>query len=166
MKLEATVSEQTTVDSRVEPCQQFEVDRKRAEEELTRSEEKYRDLIEISPDAIYVIDAEGICLLGNRAGAELAGIPEDELVGSPVTQTYLPEERHMLRQRIEKLRAEGTLRFERNFLRQNGDLVPVEVSLSAIRGGYYQALVRDISDRKRPYFLLARLLPPLALVAL
>ena len=124
MKLEATVSEQTTVDSRAEPCQQFEVDRKRAEEELRRSEEKYRDLIEISPDAIYVIDAEGICLLGNRAGAELAGIPEDELVGSPVTQTYLPEERHMLRQRIEKLRVEGTLRFERSFLRQNGISFP------------------------------------------
>jgi PAS domain S-box-containing protein len=155
MKLEATVPEQTTVDSRAEPCQQFEVDRKRAEEELRRSEEKYRDLIEISPDAIYVIDAEGICLLGNRAGAELAGIPEDELVGSPVTQTYLPEERHMLRQRIEKLRVEGTLRFERSFLRQNGDLVPVEVSLSAIRGGYYQAIVRDISERKQADILLA-----------
>ena len=60
---------------------------------LRRSEEKYRDLIEISPDAIYVVDANGICLLGNRAGAELAGVPEDELVGTPVTDTYLPEER-------------------------------------------------------------------------
>src|SRR6266571_9513990 len=46
-------------------------ERKCAEEELRKSEEKYRDLIEISPDAIYVIDAKGICVLGNRAGAEL-----------------------------------------------------------------------------------------------
>ena len=61
-------------------------ERKSAEEKLRKSEEKYRDLIEISPDAIYVVDANGICVLGNRAGAELAGIPEDELVGTPVTE--------------------------------------------------------------------------------
>src|SRR6266480_2156399 len=124
-------------------------ERKRAEEELRKSEEKYRDLIEISPDAIYVVDAQGICVLGNRAGAELAGIPEDELVGTPVTETYLPEELYLFQERIEKLKAEGTLRFERKFVRKNGEIVPVEVSLSAIRGAYFQAILRDISDRKR-----------------
>src|SRR4026208_1984582 len=72
-------------------------ERKSAEERLRKSEEKYRDLIEISPDAIYVVDANGICLLGNRAGAELAGVPEDQLVGTPIAETYLPEERHLLR---------------------------------------------------------------------
>jgi PAS domain S-box-containing protein len=71
---------------------------------LRRSEEKYRDLIEISPDAIYVVDANGICLLGNRAGAELAGVPEDELVGTPVTDTYLPEERQLFFERLEKIK--------------------------------------------------------------
>src|SRR5256885_993255 len=119
------------------------------------SEEKYRDLIEISPDAIYVVDAQGICVLGNRAGAELAGIPQDELVGTPVTETYLPEELYLFQERIEKLKAEGTLRFERKFVRKNGELVPVEVSLSAIRGGFFQAILRDISERKRSEALLA-----------
>src|SRR6266849_3632402 len=124
-------------------------ERKRAEEELRKSEEKYRDLIEISPDAIYVVDAQGICVLGNRAGAELAGIPQDELVRTPVTETYLPEELYLFQERIEKLKEEGTLRFERKFVRKNGEIVPVEVSLSAIRGGYFQAILRDISERKR-----------------
>ena len=124
-------------------------ERKCAEEKLRKSEEKYRDLIEISPDAIYVVDANGICVLGNRAGAELAGIPQDELVGTLVTETYLPEEHYLFRERIEKLRAEGTLRFERKFVRKNGEIVPVEVSLSAIRGGYFQAILRDISERKK-----------------
>jgi PAS domain S-box-containing protein len=130
-------------------------ERKRAEEELRKSEEKYRDLIEISPDAIYVVDAQGICVLGNRAGAELAGIPQDDLVGTSVTETYLPEELYLFRERIEKLKAEGTLRFERKFVRKNSDIVPVEVSLSAIRGGYFQAILRDISERKRGEALLA-----------
>ncbi|PYJ69994.1 MAG: hypothetical protein DME76_07115, partial [Verrucomicrobia bacterium] len=102
-------------------------ERKYAEEKLRKSEEKYRDLIEISPDAIYVVDADGICVLGNRAGAELAGIPQDELVGTQVSETYLPEERHLFRERLEQLKAGGTLRFERKFVRKNGEIVPVEV---------------------------------------
>src|SRR6267154_6465234 len=124
-------------------------ERKSSEEKLRKSEEKYRDLIEISPDAIYVVDANGICVLGNRAGAELAGIPQDELIGTPVTDTYLPEERHLFLERLKKLEANSTLRFERMFVRKNGESVPVEVSLSAMRGGYFQAILRDISERKR-----------------
>ena len=124
-------------------------ERKSAEEKLRKSEEKYRDLIEISPDAIYVVDANGVCVLGNRAGAELAGVPQDELVGTPVTDTYLPEERHLFQERLKKLEGKSALRFERKFVRKNGEIVPVEVSVSAIRGGYFQAILRDISERKR-----------------
>jgi len=130
-------------------------ERKCAEEKLRKSEEKYRDLIEISPDAIYVVDANGICLLGNRASAELAGISQDQLVGTPVTDTYLPEERHVFRERLEKLKTGSTIRFERKFVRKNGEIVPVEVSVSAIRGGYFQAILRDVSERKKAEALLA-----------
>src|SRR6266513_1416908 len=130
-------------------------ERKSAEEKLRKSEEKYRDLIEISPDAIYVVDANGICVLGNRAAAELAGIPLDQLVGAPVPDTYLPEERHLFRERLEKLRTGSTIRFERKFVRKNGEIVPVEVSVSAIRGGYFQAILRDVSERKKAEALLA-----------
>src|SRR5205823_7666902 len=130
-------------------------ERKRAEEELRKSEEKYRDLIEISPDAIYVVDANGVCVLGNRAGADLVGLPQDELVGTPVTDTYLPGERDLFLERLEKLRGGGTLRYERIFVRKNGDNLPVEVSVTAIRGGYFQAILRDISERKKSEALLA-----------
>src|SRR5881296_3942690 len=130
-------------------------ERKSAEEKLRKSEEKYRDLIEISPDAIYVVDANGICILGNRAGAELAGVPEDQLVATPIADTYLPEERHLFRERLEKLKTGRTIRFERKFLRKNGEIVPVEVSVSGIRGGYFQAILRDISQRKKAEALLA-----------
>ena len=130
-------------------------ERKCAEEKLRKSEEKYRDLIEISPDAIYVVDANGICLLGNRAGAELAGISQDQLVGTPVTDTYLPDERHVFRERLDKLKTGSTIRFERKFVRKNGEIVPVDVSVSAIRGGYFQAILRDVSERKKAEALLA-----------
>src|SRR5881396_673307 len=130
-------------------------ERKCTEERLRKSEEKYRDLIEISPDAIYVVDGDGVCVLGNRAGADLVGLPQDELVGTPVTDTYLAEERDLFLERLEKLRGGGTLRYERIFVRKNGDKLPVEVSVTAIRGGYFQAILRDISERKRSEALLA-----------
>jgi PAS domain S-box-containing protein len=131
------------------------IERDRAEAALRTSQEKYRDLINASPDAICVIDADGKCVLVNPAGVELAGRPEDELIGTSIANTYLPEERHLLANRLEKLKAEGSFRFERKFLRGNGELIPVEVSLSALRGRHYQAIIRDISQRKRREALLA-----------
>src|SRR5438270_1973926 len=131
------------------------IERDRAEAALRTSEGKYRDLINASPDAICVIDADGKCILVNPACVKLAGRPERELIGSSVADTYLPEERHLFKDRVEKLKAEGSFRFERKFLRQNGEVIPVEVSLSALRGRYYQAIIRDISQRKRREALLA-----------
>ena len=34
-------------------------------------------------------------------------------------------------------------------MRRNGDVIPVEVSVSSLRGQYFQAIIRDISQRKR-----------------
>src|SRR5947207_1723608 len=131
------------------------IERDRAEADLRTSEEKYRDLINASPDAICVLDADSKCWLVNPAGIKLAGRLEEELIGSSVTDTYVPEELHLFRDRIEKLKAEGSFRFERKFLRKNGEVIPVEVSLAALRGRYYQAIIRDISQRKRREALLA-----------
>src|SRR6266550_3056634 len=131
------------------------IERDRAETDLRTSEEKYRDLINASPDAICVLDADSKCVLVNPAGIELAGRPEQELIGLSITDTYVAEDLHLFRDRIEKLKAEGSFRFERKFLRKNGEVIPVEVSLSALRGRYYQAIIRDISQRKRQEALLA-----------
>src|SRR6266566_3164444 len=131
------------------------IERDRAEADLRTSEQKYRDLIDASPDAICVLDADSKCVLVNPAGVELAGRPEEELVGSSITDTYVPEELHLFRDRIDKLKAEGSFRFERKFLRKNGEVIPVEISLSALRGRYYQAIIRDISHHKRREALIA-----------
>ena len=131
------------------------IERDRAEAAVRTSEEKYRDLINASPDAICVIDADAKCVLVNPAGVKLAGGSEEELIGSSIAETYLPEERYLFVDRLEKLKAEGSFRFERKFLRKNGEVIPVEVSLSALRGRHYQAIIRDISQRKRREGLLA-----------
>src|SRR5438105_3770527 len=117
------------------------IERDRAEAAVRTSEEKYRDLVNASPDAICVVDADARCVLVNPAGVKLAGRPERELIGSSIADTYLPEERYLLVDRLEKLKAEGSFRFERKFLRKNGEVIPVEFSLSALRGRHYQAIM-------------------------
>jgi transcriptional regulator with GAF, ATPase, and Fis domain len=75
----------------------------------------------------------------------------------PVSHTYLPEERGALPSKLEKIIKTGTVvRFERTFLRTDGTILPVEVSASPIRDGYFQAVVRDISERKRSEATLAK----------
>ena len=127
---------------------------KEAEEKLRTSEQKYRDLINVSPDAVCVIDADRRIVLVNPAGVELSGRPERELIGSSIADTYLPEELHLFREKFDRLKTEGSLRFERRFVRGNGEVIPVEVSLTALRGQRYQAIIRDISNRKRREALL------------
>jgi PAS domain S-box-containing protein len=125
------------------------IERERAEEAVRRSEKKYRDLINTSPDAIFVVDQDARWALANPAAAELTGYSIEELIGRSVSETYLANERRLLQTRLEKLKTEGLLRYDRQFVRRNGDLVPVEVSISALPGGYSQAVVRDISERKK-----------------
>src|SRR5438270_2295932 len=124
------------------------IERDRAEVALRNSEEKYRDIITASPDAICVTDEDSKIVLVNPAGVELFGRPEEELIGTLMTETYVPEELHLAEGRIAKLKTGGALRYERKFVRRNGDVIPVEVSVSSLRGRL-QAIIRDISQRKR-----------------
>jgi PAS domain S-box-containing protein len=125
------------------------IEHTRAQDSLRRSEAKYRDLIDVSPDAIYIIDTDLTYVLANPAGAELAGCTQEELIGTPIAETFVPEERSLLPARMELMKTEPNLRFERKFVRRSGDIVPVEVSLTTVRGRYLQAVLRDISERKR-----------------
>ncbi|HXQ73909.1 MAG TPA: PAS domain-containing protein [Pyrinomonadaceae bacterium] len=122
--------------------------RRRVEDELRKSEKRYRDLLDLSPDAIYMGDAEGKLVSANPAGLELLGCTAQEAVGMSMLETYLPEERAAFRERVEKLNAGARLRYERTFVRKDATQVPVEVSASSGYDGYSLGLMRDISERK------------------
>ena len=117
--------------------------------ELRASEQKYRELIDLSPDPIFVWDKNLICVLANAAAARLRGCTEQELIGLSGVDTYLPEERRLTEERLQRARSGDVVRFERQFLRKDNQVVPVEVSLSIAEGNHYQSVVRDVSDRKR-----------------
>jgi PAS domain S-box-containing protein len=123
---------------------------------LFKSEEKYRDLVDLSPDAIFIVDSNGNYVSANPAGLELLKCTAQELTGMPVINTYSPEERRASRSWLEEMKNETILRFERTLLRTDGTTLPVEVSASPVRHGYIQAVVRDISERKRSEAALAK----------
>jgi PAS domain S-box-containing protein len=121
----------------------------RIEGKLRASEQKYRELIIASPDAIFVWDEHGNCVLGNPSAARLCGCTQEELTTLSAADTYVSDERARIHERNQRTRSEGVVRYERQFLRKNNEIIPVEVSLSTTGEGLYQSIVRDITDRKK-----------------
>jgi PAS domain S-box-containing protein len=103
-----------------------------------------------------MVDTDLTYVLANPAGAELAGCTQEELIGTPIAETFVPEDRPLLLARMEMMKTEPYLHFERKFVRKNGDIVPVEVSVTTIRGRYLQAgadslrRYRNRPTRERP----------------
>ncbi|MBU6399076.1 MAG: PAS domain S-box protein [Verrucomicrobia bacterium] len=90
-----------------------ESERKQAEEELQRSETRYRRLVEVCPDALLVQSNDRIILV-NEAGLRLWGATQaDQLSGKPLQELFAPEQWPALQDRMQRLRQEGTTVFLR-----------------------------------------------------
>lgn len=130
-------------------------ERRRAEEALKESEEKYRSLFEEALDAILVADAEtGIILDCNRAASELVGREKSELIGKHQRIIHPPEEttgefsRTFERHIKEK---EGQV-LEGQVITKSGEIKEVEIkaNLLGLRDKkILHGIFRDITERKR-----------------
>lgn len=129
-------------------------DRKRAEETLRESEEKFRLLIENAPDAIYV-HTEARFIYLNQAAVTLFGArTADQLIGSPLLDRFHPEYHEAIAERLHALyRERKKLHIaEQVYLRLDGSSVPVEAHAIPITYNHENAALtfaRDITDRKR-----------------
>ena len=113
-------------------------------------------LLEAAPDAILVIRAGGIIALANRMAERVFGYDRAELIGRPV-EMLVPEPYRgghvAARAGYEqggRTRAMGELSVL-DAVRKNGDLVPVEISLSPVEtsiGKLTIAIVRDVTRRR------------------
>src|SRR5437868_2878159 len=80
--------------------------RQRAEEELQSSEERYRRLVELSPDALFVQSDDKIVFI-NTAGVKLLGGRNvKELIGKSALSFVHPDYRKKVQQRVRKLQEE------------------------------------------------------------
>jgi PAS domain S-box-containing protein len=131
-----------------------EENRRHKEEELRESEERYRRLVDLSPDAIAV-HVDGRFVFVNQSGLRLIGAQEmSELVGKPILDIVHPDYKELVEVRALAQRGHPSEQpfVEEKFVRFDGSVVDVEVATIPIAyGGEPATLVvaRGLEDRKR-----------------
>lgn len=107
--------------------------RKQAEEEIKRSERKYRELIEFANEAITVAQ-DGMLKLANARMTELTGYTEEELYTRPFREFIHPDDRAMVVERYQKRLSHEDIpsRYTFRLSARNGDTRRVEISSIAI----------------------------------
>lgn len=121
-----------------------------------RDEERFRNVVEASPNAFVLVDIRGTIVMVNRQTELLFGYSRQELLGEPI-EMLLPD---ALRDAHKELRAGYTEKPEPRRMGGNRELfgrhrdgraLPVEIGLSPLRSGdelLVQAVIIDISHRK------------------
>ncbi|MCX6916383.1 MAG: PAS domain S-box protein, partial [Verrucomicrobia bacterium] len=131
-------------------------ERQKAAEELRLSEERYRSILNATPDAIAIMDTAGRVVMISPATVAMFGYQRaEELLGKWVTDFIVPEERASAVSNLGLIfRGKSPGLMEYRCLRADGSLFDVEANGEIIRdaaGHHVQmvAIVRDITERKR-----------------
>jgi PAS domain S-box-containing protein len=126
-------------------------DRKMAEEEVIRSEKRYRSLIEQLSDAVFISNLEGQILEVNDSASKMLGYSKEALQKMNVHDLLLQERRENGLEAMKRLEIEGAVRGDTKYLTSTGDIIDVEISARILEGyhGLAQAVVRDITHRKQ-----------------
>jgi PAS domain S-box-containing protein len=144
-----------SINEMAERLQEHDASRKKTEEALKQSEERFRLIFEYAPDAYYLNDREGNFVNGNKAAERLSGYKREELIGKSFLHLnmLLPQDiQKAAGLLIKNANGQPTGPDEFSLIRKDGSQVMIEISTSPvkIRG---QALVlglaRDITARKR-----------------
>jgi PAS domain S-box-containing protein len=130
-------------------------ERKRVEEVLRDSEERYRALYEDNPSMYFTVDSEGRVLSVNKFGAEQLGYTDEELVGQSVLDVfYEDDKKSVLEQLITCLQNPGrAFHWEFRKVRKDGSMLWVREDARAAwdtNGNMVVLIVcEDINERKR-----------------
>lgn len=119
--------------------------------------EEFQRILEATPDAMVIINKEGIIIFTNTQAEKIFNYKKDELLGQPV-EILIPEPYRSQHPKHREdyfssphVRPMGT-GMELYGMRKNGEHFPVEISLSPFdmdQDKMALATVRDITDRKR-----------------
>jgi len=123
-----------------------------AEKALRESEERYRRLVELCPDAVVIIQGDGRVAFVNLSGARLLGAERpQQLVGMPAIDLVHPDDRDRARERMNSLReGKPAPLTQEKMVRIDGGVIDVEGAAAAFPYQGEQAIqvvIRDITPR-------------------
>jgi PAS domain S-box-containing protein len=131
-------------------------ERKRSEEALRESEERYRTILENIEDGYYEVDLPGHFTFFNDSLCRMLGYSRDELIGMGNDRYTDQENRKKLFQAFNSVYRTGepVKGFDWEVIRKDGRKVYGEVSVSLIRSSTgepvgFRGIARDITERKR-----------------
>jgi len=128
-------------------------ERQQMTEAIQESEERYRRLVELSPDGI-AIHTDGKFIFMNPSGARIFGARKpDELIGKPIVDIIHPDFREIVHGRMRQMMALGNSVpwMEEKFIRLDGEEIDVQVAGVAFPYGGKQAvqvIFRDVTEEK------------------
>jgi PAS domain S-box-containing protein len=131
-------------------------ERRQAEAALRESEELYRTLVSLSPDAISVADLNGLLTFTSPKAIQMFGYsPDDEILGHSILSWVAPEEQENVSTNMRRFLTEGTLTAtEYTLIKKDGAPFIGELNAAVIHShdGSPMSMIiitRDITERKQ-----------------
>ncbi len=153
---------------KIADLERIEIDTVRAAEQLRRSEAKYRNLVELTLDMIFMVDEQGRYTYVNPRFEKLTGYSLHDLLGKPFTCIVSPEAVESTIKRFRQgIRGESTPPYEEDLIDRLGERMPVEFLVTTIYDGEGNAagrlgIGRDITERRKADSALRQLAADLA----
>ncbi len=128
---------------------------KQAEDALRESRKRYKELWDDAPVAYHMLDAEGIIRHVNRTETNILGYTREEMVGKPIFEFVLPEQRKDAEERFRlKLAGENVPKQDdRVYVKKDGSEIQVSIDDVVEHDGDGKVLgirttMIDISEQK------------------
>ena len=145
--------------NRIVELEKSETERTQAEDQMRESEEKFRNIVELSPDGIIIIDLKGVITTCNPSFLNLTGFSKKEIVGKHFTKLPTLRRRHVkdipkyIKMFNTILRGEVLKPLEMTWIRKDGNVRLGEFHVSPMKKDRktigIQVIARDITDRKK-----------------
>lgn len=124
-------------------------ERKQAEIALKKSESRFRELIELAVDGILIGSSEGTIIEANTYMVKLTGRTHENLIGINISELFKPNVLKNKPLRYDLLKKGNTVISERDILRSDGEIIPIEMHTKMMPDGTYQSIYRNITERKK-----------------